>query len=100
MKYLFQSKHNLAKHGECCIKVGNTDVKPSASVQIQVYTWTEEMPVRSMHFLRSVHFTSDTSAGLAVFLPSDLLQGIVTAFVLSNSDHYNALLSYTLQHIR
>ena len=30
---LVQSKHNLAKYGEFCIKVGDADVKPSASVR-------------------------------------------------------------------
>ena len=30
---LVQSKHNLAKYGDFCIKVGDADVKPSASVR-------------------------------------------------------------------
>ena len=92
---LVQSKHNLAKYGEFCIKVGDADVKPSASVRnLGVFMDrgnTCESQVNAL--CKKCTFHLRRIGSIRRFLPRDVLQGIVTALVLSNLDYCNALLS-------
>ena len=97
---LVQSKHNLAKYGEFCINVGDADVKPSASVRnLGVFMDrgnTREIQVNTLCEKCTFHLRRIGS--IRRFLPRDVLQGIVTALVLSNLDYCNALLSGITAH--
>ena len=97
---LVQSKHNLAKYGEFCIKVGDADVKPSASVRnLGVFMDrgnTSESQVNAL--CKKCTFHLRRIGSIRRFLPRDVLQGIVTALVLSNLDYCNALLSGITAH--
>ena len=97
---LVQSKHNLAKYVEFCIKVGDADLKPSASVRnLGVFMDrgnTSESQVNAL--CKKCTFHLRRIGSIRRFLPSDVLQGIVTALVLSNLDYCNALLSGITAH--
>ena len=97
---LVQSKHNFAKYGEFCIKVGDADVKPSASVRnLGVFMDrgnTSESQVNAL--CKKCTFLLRRIGSIRSFLPRDVLQGIVTALVLSNLDYCNALLSGITAH--
>ena len=94
---LVQSKHNLAKYGEFCIKVGDADVKPSASVRnLGVFMDrgnTSEGQINALCEKCSFHLRRIGS--IRRILP---LQVIVTALVLSDLDYCNALLCGITAH--
>ena len=97
---LVQSKHNHAKYGEFCIKVGDADVKPSASVRnlgaFMDRRNTSESQVNALCKKFTFHFRRIGT--IRRLLPRDVLQGIVTALVLSNLDYCIALLSGITAH--
>ena len=90
---LVQSKHNLAKYGEFCIKVVDTDVKPNAFMDRGN---TSESQVNAL--CKKCTFHLRRIGSIRHFLPRDVLQGIGTALVLSNLDYCNALLSGITAH--